>query len=377
MIPIAKPWLTGNELKYLTECIETNWISSQGKFVKQFEADFARFCNKSYGIATPSGTTSLHLALKALGIQEGDEVIVPTLTFIASANSIRYCNAKPVFVDSEYESWGIDPKKIEKKITSKTKAIMVVHLFGHPADMDPIIETAKKHGLPVIEDAAEAPGAYYKDKIIGSFGVINSFSFFANKIITTGEGGMVVTNNKELAEHMNILRNHGMSTEQKYIHPYLGFNYRMTNLQAAVGLAQLEKIEENLQKREAIAVEYRKELKNIQGITLQPAERAKPVNWFFNILIEDDLKSKTSKSSRDVFIEQLWNKGVEARPFMHCIHKQPSYKEYNGESYPVAEDISRRGVNLPCYPSLTNSERDIVIKAIKEICNEAYELTCD
>ena len=253
MIPVAEPSFDEEELKNVVEAVKTGWISSKGKFVKEFEENFANFIGTKYGVATMNGTAALHLALKALNISKGDEVVIPDLGFIATANSVTYCNAKPILVDSHPDYWCIDPFKIEEKITQNTKAIIPVHLYGHPCDMDPIMEIAESHNLYVIEDAAEAHGAEYKGKIVGGFGDINCYSFFANKVITTGEGGMCLTDNDELYQKMILLRDHGMNPQKRYWHDFIGFNYRMTNLQGAVGVAQLKKIDKFLEKKRLIA----------------------------------------------------------------------------------------------------------------------------
>ena len=238
-LPIAEPSLGEKELSYVTECILTGWVSSAGKFVTRFEEIFAEFCGTQHAITTSSGTTALHLALLALGIGPGDEVIVPSLTFIATANAVTYTGASPVFIDSELETWNLDPNLIEEFITPRTKAIIPVHLYGHPVNMAAIVEIAQRHGLVVVEDAAEAHGAKYQGRRVGGIGDLGIFSFYGNKIVTTGEGGMVVTNRADLAEKIRILRGHGMSPERRYWHPVLGYNYRMTNLQAALGVAQM------------------------------------------------------------------------------------------------------------------------------------------
>jgi perosamine synthetase len=243
-IPIAEPWLGAKERRLLDECARSGWVSSKGKFVDQFEKMFARYCGVKYGIATSSGTTALHLALACLGIGPGDEVIVPTLSFIATANVVTYCGAKPVFVDSLGDTWNLDPAAIEKAVTRRTRAIIVVHLFGHPAHMHEVCAIAAKHGLHVIEDACEAHGSEYRGARVGSLGTMGCFSFYGNKIITTGEGGMVVTDDESLADKARLLRDHGMSKTRKYWHAHVGFNYRMTNLQAALGVAQMERIKE-------------------------------------------------------------------------------------------------------------------------------------
>ncbi|MEM1515795.1 MAG: DegT/DnrJ/EryC1/StrS family aminotransferase, partial [Candidatus Bathyarchaeia archaeon] len=264
-IPIAEPVLTGNEEKYVVECVKTGWISSKGKFVDQFEEKFASYIGVNHSIAVSSGTAALHLALAALNIQPGDEIIMPTFTMIACANVAKYLGAKPVLVDSEISTWNIDPEKIEEKITGKTKVIMIVHIYGHPVNMDPIKKIAERHGLYVIEDAAEAHGAEYKGKKVGSMGDIGCFSFYANKIITTGEGGMITTNNSEIAEKVRKLRDQGYNVNLRkwLVHDILGYNYRLTNLQAAIGLAQLERIEEFVNRHRENAYYYNSLLKDV------------------------------------------------------------------------------------------------------------------
>lgn len=363
MIPVAKPSLGEEELKNVIEAVKDGWISSKGKFIEEFEEKFAEYCGVKYGIATSNGTAALHLALTALGIKKGDEVIVPDLTFIATANAVIYCNAKPVFVDSDPEYWCIDPKKIEEKITKRTKAIIPVHLYGHPCDMDAILDIAEDHNLYIVEDAAEAHGAEYKGKKVGSFGVISCFSFYGNKVITTGEGGMCLTNNEELAEEMRILRDHGMNSQRRYWYDVIGFNYRMTNLQAAVGVAQLEKLDEFAEKKRGIARWYKKELKELEEkelIRLHPEIHwAKCVYWMYCVLIRDKFGMH-----RDNLIDRLEKKGVETRPFFYPVHVLPPYK--NNERFPVAEGISRKGMNLPSGVGLTKEDIRKVVNAINE-----------
>ena len=360
MIPIAEPSLGEEELKNVIEAVKSGWISSKGTFIEEFERNFSCYCGRKYGIATSNGTVALHLALKAFGIGKGDEVMIPDLTFVAVANTVTYCNAKPVFVDSHPDYWCINPEKIEEKITPRTKAIIPVHLYGHPCDMDPIMKIAKEHNLYVIEDAAEAHGAEYKGKKVGSFGDISCFSFYGNKIITTGEGGMCLTNNEELAEKMRILRDHGMNPNRRYWYDVIGFNYRMTNLQAAVGVAQLERLDEFIEKKREIARWYSEGLKDLEEkelVTLHlEMPWAKCVYWMYCILIEDKFGM-----SRDDFMKRLEEKGIDTRPFFHPMHVMPPYK--NEEKFPVAEEISRKGINLPSGVSLKEEE-------IKFICNE-------
>ncbi|MDE1845877.1 MAG: DegT/DnrJ/EryC1/StrS family aminotransferase [Candidatus Micrarchaeota archaeon] len=362
-IPMYEPKLGEEELANVTEAVKSTWISSKGKFITQFEEEFAKKVGTKYAVATSNGTVSLHLAMAALGIGKGDEVIVPTLTFIASANTVKYTGAKPVFVDSNKEYWCIDPEKIEKRITKKTKGIMPVHLYGHPCDMDPILEIAKKHDLFVIEDAAEAHGAKYKGRTVGSFGDISSFSFFGNKIITTGEGGMCTTDDEALYQKMRVLRDHGMNPSKRYWHDVIGYNYRMTNMQAAIGVAQVHKMDEVIARKREIARLYEKNLSSLAKkgyITLSPQmEWATSVYWMYNIL----LKGK-AKLGRDELMEKLGAKGIETRPIFHPLHMMPPYKQ--SRRYPIAEKIGLSGISLPSGPTLTDEQ-------IKEVCNAVTE----
>lgn len=361
-ILLAEPVLTGNELKYVSECIKTNWISSVGKYVSDFEAQFSKYCGSKFGVAASSGTAALHLALKAAGIKQGDEVILPTLTMVACANSIAYTGAKIALVDSEYDTWNMDVNLLEKKITSKTKAIMPVHIYGHPVDMDVVNEVAAKHNLYVIEDAAEAHGAEYKSKKVGSIGHIGCFSFYANKIITTGEGGMVVTDNEELNEKCRAFRNLYFDKERRFIHKDIGFNYRMTNIQAALGLAQLENIEKFVDIRRKNAKMYNDLLGRLKEIVLPPeASWAKNVYWMYTILVNDQ-----SRVTRDALMSFLATKGVETRVVFNPMHRQPAYSYLAGGSYPVAEKLSESGLNLPSGNNITEKEIHYIVDSIKE-----------
>jgi perosamine synthetase len=252
-IPVAAPMLAGNEKKYVMDCLDSNWISSRGTYIERFENAFADFCGARHALSCTNGTTALHLALLALGVGAGDEVIVPTLTFVATANAVTYCGARPVMIDAEPRTWNINPCLIEEKITPRTRGIIVVHLYGHPVDMDPVIEIARRHGLFVLEDAAEAHGAIYKGQVAGSIGDIATFSFFGNKVLSTGEGGMVVTNDPELASKIRLLKDQGMDPNRRYWYPVIGYNYRMTNVAAAIGLAQVEKADWHIQQRRELA----------------------------------------------------------------------------------------------------------------------------
>jgi len=288
-LPVAEPYFDSAELKYVTECVISGWVSSTGKYISEFEKLFSDFLGTEYAVTCSNGTCALHLALKAFDIGPGDEVIVPTLTFIATASSVTHAGATPVFVDSEPETWNMDPGLIEGLITSKTKAIIPVHLYGHPADLDPILEIAQKHDLIVIEDAAEAHGALYKGKKVGSLGNAGIFSFYGNKIITTGEGGMIVVNDEKISKKIRLLRDHGMDKSCSYLHPILGFNYRMTNLQAALGVAQMEKINIIIEKKISMAQKYCRLLENIPGLTLpNEAPWAKHIYWPYTVLFDEN-----------------------------------------------------------------------------------------
>lgn len=357
MIPIAEPFLGEEELKNITEAVKSGWVSSKGKFIPEFEEKFAEYCGCKHGIATSNGTAALHLALKALGIKKGDEVIVPTLTFIATANAVTYCGAKPVFVDSDPNYWCMDPEKIEEKITENTKAIIPVHLYGHPCDMGAIMDIARDHDLYVVEDAAEAHGAEYKGKKVGSFGDISCFSFFGNKIITTGEGGMCLTDNDGFAERMRILRDHGMNPNKKYWHDVVGFNYRMTNMQAALGVAQLGRIEKIIGIKRSNANLYNSLLKDVDSITLPAEEKwARNVYWMYSVLIDHSI-------SRDDVMKKLERRGIDSRPFFYPVHTMPPYR--NGV-FPIAEVLSKIGISLPSSAKLKREE-------VEKICNCIFQ----
>jgi perosamine synthetase len=362
-IPVYRPDIGRTELTYVAECLKTGWISSRGHFVKDFEDSFAKYLGAKHAIAVCNGTVALHLALLALGIGEGDEVIVPTLTYVASVNAIKYVNATPVFAESHPVYWNLDPAAIEERITPRTKAIMVVHLYGHPCDMSPILEIAEKHDLFVIEDAAEAHGAEYKGRKVGNFGEINTFSFYGNKIITTGEGGMVVTDNDAFSDLCVRLKGQGVSRTEMYWHDILGYNYRMTNIAAAIGLAQLERVTKTLKRKREIANLYERELNGVDGVVLQgEAPWALSVYWMFSILVAPE--------KRDRLRHYLSQRGVETRPFFHPAHMMPIYAEYNNQQFPVAQEIAARGINLPSGPTLTDVEVKHVCNAVKRFLRE-------
>ncbi len=362
-IPVAAPSLIGNEKAYVDDCMNSGWISSAGKYVELFEESFAEFCNVKHAVACCNGTVALHLALAALGVEPGDEIIVPTLTFVATPNAVTYCGAMPVFVDSESETWNLDPAQVEAKITPRTKGIIAVHLYGHPAQMKKLKEIAQRRNLFLLEDAAEAHGAVCDGQIIGSIGDVAAFSFYANKIITTGEGGMVVTNDDALAEKIRLLRGQGMDPNRRYWHPVIGYNYRMMNLAAAIGLAQLEKIDEQLAARLNIARAYRERLRQLPGISPQPEQPwARHANWMFSIVLEPDLWLK-----RDAVIEKLIEQGVETRPVFYPAHTFPPYLKSSDEGmFPVAENLSAHGISLPTWAGLTEDNIDYVCRALEK-----------
>lgn len=370
MLPISEPYLDREELKNVTEAVRSGWISYKGKFVKEFEDSFSKYVGMKYGVACSHGTNALHLALAALGISRGDEVIVPSLTYIATANAATYLGAKPVFIDSHPEYWCIDPEKIEEKITRRTKAIIPVHLYGHPCDMDMIQEIAERHDLRIVEDAAEAHGALYKGRRTGSLSDISCFSFSPIKTITTGEGGMCMTNNKELAESMRTLIEGGVrrGAENPYYHEVLGFNYLMTNLQAAVGVAQVKKLDRLVGRKRKTAKIYRELLEPLetQGrVVLQremPWKGTKSSCWAFVILVDP--------RKRDHLRKRLLGKGMETRPVFVPMDLQPIYKttqSANPRTNPVAKGISERGVMLPNGPRITEEHIEGVARAIKGI----------
>lgn len=366
-IPVSEPVLGGNEEKYVLECVRSSWISSLGKFIPEFEEKFARFCGSKHGVAVMNGTVALQLALAALGIKEGDEVVVPDLTFVATANAVKYLGAKPVLVDAELSTWNIDPEKIAAAITKKTKAIIPVHLYGHPCDMDAIMRIAKKHSLFVIEDAAEAHGAEYKGKKVGSLGDIGCFSFYGNKIITTGEGGMCITNDGKLAERMHFLKDHAMRPEKRYWHPEMGFNFRMTNVQAAIGVAQLEQIEKFIAMKRRNAQLYNSLLQKINGLTLQPEMRwARSVYWMHSVLVDEN----EFGCSRDELMAKLKARGIDTRPFFYPMHQLPMYSSgYSDRDFPVAAGLSRRGINLPSSAKLSEDDIRQVCQAMADIAD--------
>jgi perosamine synthetase len=366
-IPIARPMLTGKEGAYVQECVETGWVSSLGRFVPLFEERFAEFCGVEYAIACNSGTSALHLALLGLGVGAGDEVIVPTLTYVASANAVRYCNATPVFVDSDARTMNLDPAQVEHKITPKTRAIIAVHLYGHPADMDALRDIGARHGIPVIEDAAEAHGALCRGQRVGGIGDVAAFSFFGNKIITTGEGGMVLTRDPELAGRIRILKGQGMDPERRYWFPIVGYNYRMTNVAAALGVAQLEAVEQHLAARRRVAEWYDRHLRGLEAWLRLPVEEpwARHAYWLYTVLLKPPAAGR-----RDECITHLAARGIETRPVFHPMHLLPPYREPAGR-YPIAECLGRSGISLPSHGFVTEDDVIYVAGCLEAWCREA------
>jgi perosamine synthetase len=358
-LPVYEPLLTGNELEYVSDCIQSGWISSLGKYIGEFENLFARFCGTRHAVAVSNGTAALHLALAALGIGLGDEVIIPTLTFVATANAVHYTGATPVFVDSELSTWNMDPASIAAAVTRHTKAIIPVHLYGHPVDMQPVLDLAERHGIDIIEDAAEAHGAEYRGKRVGSLGRINAFSFYGNKIITTGEGGILTTDDDALADKTRFLRDHAMSPVKRYWHTEVGYNYRITNLQAAVGVAQMERIDEFIERKRWIAQTYNEGLRGVPGVVLPPeAAWAKSVYWMYSVLFTDEFPIP-----RDEVGVRLKQQGIDSRRFFYPIHVMPPYQaEIN---LPNAVYLSQHGMNLPSAATLTEEDIQRVTAAIR------------
>jgi perosamine synthetase len=360
-IPVAQPALDGREKEYVLECLETGWISSLGRFIGDFERAFADYCGVKHAVACNNGTTALHLALVALGIGPGDEVIVPTLTYVASANCVAYCGAVPVFVDSEPDTMNLDPAKLEAAITPRTRAIMPVHLYGHPAEMDPIREIAARHGVAVVEDAAESVGATYRGVKTGALSDLAMFSLFGNKIITSGEGGMIVTDDDALNERLRLYRNQGNDPARRYWHSVIGYNYRMTNVTAAIGLAQLERVEHHLAARRRVAAGYDARLAGLADRLATPVTRpwVERADWMYNVVLAEG-----ARRGRDAVMAAMAEAGIETRPVFYPIHGMPPYAPSGQGPFPVADSLSARGVSLPTYGALTDADLDRVVEAL-------------
>ncbi len=366
-IPVNEPLLNGNEKKYLCECIDTGWISSEGPFVKAFEEKMSASVNRRYGIAVCNGTAALEVAAQALGIGEGDEVIMPTFTIISCAMAVTKLGAKPVFVDCDRNTWNMKSEDIEAKITSKTKAIMIVHIYGLPVEVDKVLEIARKYNLKIIEDAAEMHGQLYKGQPCGSFGDISTFSFYPNKHITTGEGGMVVTDNEDLAERCRSLRNLCFRKDIRYVHDEISDNYRFTNMQAALGLAQLERLNEFVERKRRMGKYYTERLQNVEGIILpiEKTEYADNIYWVYGLLLDEEIKVD-NRTIQKLLAEE----GIGSRTFFWCMHEQPVYQKkglFKGEVYPNSEYLARKGFYIPSGLALTEAQMDTVVDKVKKV----------
>ena len=358
-IPVAQPDLAGNERAYVLDCLDTNWISSKGKYIRAFEEHFASFCGVRHAIATTNGTAALHLALVAQGLKAGDEVLVPAVTFISTANAVRYCGATPVLVDVLPGSLNIDPEAAEARVTAKTRGIIPVHLYGHPAAMGNISQLAFRHGLFVVEDAAEAHGAEFAGRRVGGLGDCAAFSFYGNKIVSTGEGGMVTTDDSDLAGRLRLLCGQGMDPERRYWFPIVGFNYRMTNIQAAIGLGQMENIDRALSLRRKLAVRYRELLSSLEDRIFLPNEApdVKHAFWMFNIFLRHG-----GEKERDAIMAELAAAGIETRPVFYPLHWMPPYRETT--LFPVADLWAGRGINLPTYSALSDDDLTYICRTL-------------
>lgn len=366
-IPVNEPLLNGNEKKYLAECINTGWISSEGPFIKQFEAQFAARVGRQYGVAVCNGTAALEVAVAALKIGAGDEVIVPTFTIISCVAAIVRVGATPVLVDSEPDTWNMDVAQLEACITDRTKAIMAVHIYGLPVDMQSVVELAEKYDLFIIEDAAEMHGQTYNDRPCGSLGEISIFSFYPNKHVTTGEGGMVVTDDPELAERCRSLRNLCFQPEKRFVHEELGWNFRMTNLQAALGLAQLERLDEFVMRKREIGRQYTALLSDLPGLQLPLPQTsyAENIYWVYGMVLHDNIPFDA-----ELAMQHLAKQGIGTRPFFWPMHEQPVFRKmglFQNAHYPVAEKLARRGFYLPSGLALTEQQLENVVESVRRV----------
>lgn len=358
MIPVYQPLFAGREKEYVNQCLDSTWISSRGEFIGRFERGFSEYIGANHATSVSNGTVAIHLALEALGVGPGDEVIVPTLTYVASVNTILQAGATPVFVDSLEHSWQIDPQDVRRKITPRTKAVMVVHLYGLPCDMDPIVELCEQHKLKLVEDCAEAFGTYYKGQHVGTFGDVSTFSFFGNKTITTGEGGMVVSKEVALIERAYHLKNQGVSKAREYWHDVLAYNYRMTNICAAIGLAQLEEADSIIARKRQIAYWYQEGLCGLPLKVHEELPETKHSFWMCSIALDDP-------TQRQPLRNHLQAHNIETRPVFYPAHTMPHCR--SDGSFPVAESLSARGINLPSFPALSRQEVAMICNEIKHV----------
>ncbi|HET6498094.1 MAG TPA: DegT/DnrJ/EryC1/StrS family aminotransferase [Coriobacteriia bacterium] len=366
MVPVNEPLLHESARAYVDECLRTGWISSEGRFIGEFERAWARYCGMEHGVAVTSGTTALQVAVAALGLEPGDEVIMPTFTIISCALAVIETGAVPVLVDADPRTWCMDVGHVEAMLTPRTRAIMPVHIYGHPVDMDPLLALATQHGLSVVEDAAEAHGATYKGHRVGGLGDLSCFSFYANKIVTTGEGGMVLARSEEHAERLRSLRNLGFRPDRRFYHTELGHNYRLTNVQAAIGLSQVERIAEHVGRKRWMGAAYTERLRDLPCLELPVEEEwATSVYWMYGVVLADDVPFDAEE-----FARRLRAKGVDTRPFFLGMHEQPVLRArglFEGERHPVAERIARRGLYLPSGLALTEEQLETVCTAVTEV----------
>ncbi len=373
IIPVNEPVLDGREREYLLECIDTGWISSEGPFIKRFEEEFSRRVGRRHGIAVANGSGALDIAVAALGIGPGDEVIMPVFTIISCPAAVVRAGAMPILIDSDPETWNMDVGKIAARITPRTRAIMVVHIYGLPVDMGPVLELAERHGLVIIEDAAEMHGQTWNGRPCGSFGAISTFSFYPNKHVTTGEGGMVVTDDAALAERCRSLRNLCFQPERRFVHEELGWNYRMTNLQAALGVAQLQRLDEFVLRKRRMGARYNELLAGTPGLVLPPVRMpfADSIYWVYGLLLTDEVRCDAAEMMR-----RLAKDGVGTRPFFWPVHDQPVFRKkgwYVGESYPVAEHMARQGFYLPSGLGLRPEAQEYVAAAVRAAMAEVVD----
>ena len=369
MIPVNEPSLGERELELVADCVRSGWVSSAGRYLDEFERRWAAYCGMKHGVAVSSGTAALDVAVSCLRLRPGDEVILPSFTIVSCAQAITKHGGRPVLVDCDPDTWCLDVEHVAARITPRTRAVMVVHMYGHPADMDPLRELADHHALVIIEDAAEAHGAEYKGRRCGGLGDISCFSFYANKIITTGEGGMVLTDRDDWAAHARAYRNLCFRSERRFYHAELGENYRMTNLQAALGVAQLDRIEHIVARKRGIAAAYTERLQPCRALQL-PTERdwARSTFWMYGVVLKNDGRG-TEGLAADM-AQRLLDRGVETRPFFLGMHEQPVFHQmglFTGESYPVTERLARQGLYLPSGTALTDEQVAVVSDAVQKV----------
>ena len=369
-INVCEPLITKNAKKYINDCIDSEWISSAGKYLEDFEIKWSNYCGADEGIAVTNGTSALQVAFKSLNLQPGDEVIMPSFTIISCATAIIEAGGKPVLVDCYPDTWCLNIEQMKEKVNNRTKAILVVHMFGHPAEMDPIIKIVKRHNLYLVEDAAEAHGATYNNKRVGSFGDLACFSFYANKLITTGEGGMVLSNNKKLTKKIRSLRNLSFRSDRRFYHTEIGYNYRLTNMQAAIGISQIENLQNHIDIKRKNTFLYNNIIRKMDLPLRLPSENenSKSVFWMYGVVL------KNKKLNAKILAEKLENRGIETRPLFLGMHQQPVLKKmklFNNEKFPVTEELSRFGLYLPSGLKLNKKKINFICNVLKDIFHES------